>query len=74
MNTNYRKPSRKYQPLSSLSILPGNQIFSSNINITNKKRLVHFNLVTDWKRKYKNQLDLNILIKSLIGRENTKIS
>jgi hypothetical protein len=56
-NTNYRKPTRKYQPLSSLPILPGNQIFLSNINITNKKWFGHLNLVAYWKRKYKNKVE-----------------
>jgi hypothetical protein len=40
-----------------LPILPGNQIFLSNINITNKKWFGHLNLVAYWKRKYKNKVE-----------------
>ena len=57
MNTYYRKPGRKYQPLSSLPVSPGNKIFLSNINITRKKGFGKFNLVAYWKGKYNQKVE-----------------
>jgi len=37
--------------------VPGKKIFLSNINTTQKKGNVKFNLAVRWKRKYKNKAD-----------------
>ncbi|MGD1698561.1 hypothetical protein [Dapis sp. BLCC M229] len=59
-DTNYRKNSQKYQPLSNLPVAPGTKIFLSNINITKYKGFGKFNLAAYWKRKYNHKVEKRV--------------
>jgi hypothetical protein len=54
-DTNFRLRRRKFNSLSSVQIAPGQRIFFSEINITQKKGFGRFNLAVYWRRKYKNK-------------------
>lgn len=54
-DTSFRLGRRKFNPLSSLQVAPGQREFHSEINITQKKGFGRFNLAVYWRRKYKNK-------------------
>lgn len=51
--TSFRQKRQPFQPLSSIPVKPGSQLFYTGIALTQKRGFSRFNLVAYWKRKYK---------------------
>jgi hypothetical protein len=56
-DTTFREKRQKFQPLSSIPIYPGGQIFYENVNLTQEKGFGRCNLAVYWKRKYRGKQD-----------------
>ena len=52
-STTFRPKRRKFQPLKSISLSPGERQFYADINLTQKRGFGKFNLAVYWKRKYR---------------------